>query len=102
MRLRKKIFSAVIAGSCLSFLLAAYSADKKLPFSLSPPELPSPLAAAEDSPILKYPIKEREGDFVTDKPTNPFYLKDPPAIQEDVEYDPTTGMYVVTEKAGGV
>jgi cell surface protein SprA len=46
-------------------------------------------------------MKDREGDFVTDKPKDPFYLKDPPAIEQNVEYDTKTGMYIVTEKVAG-
>lgn len=77
----------------------SYAGNNRLPFRYLIPEPPAaPMPA--DSPKLKYPIKDREGDFVTDKQTNPFYLKDPPAIKEDVEYDPKTGMYIVTEKLG--
>lgn len=103
MRLRHKILSGIIAISCLGILLAAYAADKKLTFGLLPPEpAPPPLAMPGDSSTtLPYPIQDRTGDFVTDQPNNPFYLKDPSAIQENVEYDPTTGMYVLTEQVDG-
>lgn len=105
MRVKQKIFSSVIALSCAGMLYAAYSGNKHLPFKNLLPSAPVPTPAPVDSPpkstTLKYPIKEREGDFVTDKPNDPFYLKDPPAIEQNVEYDPTTGMYVVTEKVAG-
>jgi cell surface protein SprA len=46
------------------------------------------------------PVKERTGDHVTDKQKDPFYLSDPANIQKNVEYDPISGKYVVTEKVG--
>ena len=84
--------------------IAAYAGSNSLPsFQYVTPE-PPVAAPPSDSPEikLKYPIKDRQGDFVSDKQTDPFYLKDPPAVQENVEYDPASGMYVVTEKAGGL
>ena len=100
MRAKHKIASSVIAFSCISMLYAAYASNKHLPFRYLLPEIPAPVAAP-DSPALKYPMKDREGDFVTDKSKDPFYMKDPPAIEENVEYDPKSGMYVLTEKVGG-
>ncbi|OWY23068.1 cell surface protein SprA [Sphingobacteriales bacterium UPWRP_1] len=61
-----------------------------LPFSL-PSDTPKP-----DEPLV-YPIPEREGDFVTNPNQNPFNLNDPPSIQQNVEYDPQTNTYVITE-----
>ncbi|MEL6926574.1 MAG: hypothetical protein AAFO94_21210, partial [Bacteroidota bacterium] len=46
------------------------------------------------------PFKERYNDFVTDPSKNPFDLKDPSIINQDVEYDPATGNYIITEKIG--
>lgn len=50
---------------------------------------------------LQFPIQDREGDHVTDSEENPFNLKDPSAIKKEVEYDPETGMYIITEKMDG-
>ncbi len=100
MRVKQKIFGSVITLSCISVLYISYAGGSRFARRYSFPEAPAPVAQP-DSPDLKYPIKDRTGDFVTDKSTNPFYLKDPPAIEEKVEYDPETGMYVVTEKVGG-
>ncbi len=100
MRVKQKIFSSVVAIGCIGLIYAASSGNKHLPFRNLFPAIPAPLVEP-DSPKLKYPMKDREGDFITDKPNDPFYLKDPPAIVQDVEYDPTTGMYVVTEKVAG-
>lgn len=46
------------------------------------------------------PIEEREGDFITDPSNNPFDLKDPAVIQQTVEYDAETGLYLISEKIG--
>ena len=46
------------------------------------------------------PLEERDGDFITDPNTNPFDLTDPTVIQQEVEYDAETGMYIITEKIG--
>ncbi|MES2622286.1 MAG: cell surface protein SprA, partial [Bacteroidota bacterium] len=104
MRVKQKIFSSVVALSCIGVLYVSYAGNGHFRYRSRFFEIPSPSpmpTPAPDSPDLKYPIKEREGDFVTDKSKDPFYLKDPPAIVENVEYDPETGMYVVTEKVAG-
>ena len=59
-----------------------------------------PEAAPVDSII--YPLEDREGDFVTDKNKTPFNLEDPAAIEKEVEYDPETGTYIITETIGGM
>ncbi|MEM6724799.1 MAG: hypothetical protein AAF598_12220, partial [Bacteroidota bacterium] len=46
------------------------------------------------------PIQDRDGDFVNDPTENPFDLNDPPAIEQEVTYDPETGLYIVTERIG--
>ena len=46
------------------------------------------------------PLRDRTEDFVTDPNKNPFDLKDPNAIEQNVEYDPETNRYVITEKIG--
>ncbi len=46
------------------------------------------------------PLQERFGDFLNDRPYNPFDLNDPSVIQQEVEYDPETGNYIITEKIG--
>ncbi|MFT5833429.1 MAG: cell surface protein SprA, partial [Cognaticolwellia sp.] len=46
------------------------------------------------------PINDRTGDFITNPNNNPFDLKDPSVIDKKVEYDPATGLYIITEKVG--
>ncbi|HHB52307.1 MAG TPA: cell surface protein SprA, partial [Saprospiraceae bacterium] len=45
-------------------------------------------------------IKPRYDDFVNDSIRNPFDLQDPSVIEKTIEYDPETGLYVITEKIG--
>lgn len=50
---------------------------------------------------LKFPIRDRRGSAVTDPVKNAIDLKDPALIRKEVEYDPVTKQYIVTEKIGG-
>ena len=45
------------------------------------------------------PLKERFGNFVTDKTTNPFDIQTS-IIDQEVEFDPESGKYIITEKIG--
>jgi cell surface protein SprA len=45
-------------------------------------------------------IDERFGDFLTNPNSNPFDLNDPDVVQQNVEFDPATGQYIITEKIG--
>ncbi|MFN4080232.1 MAG: cell surface protein SprA [Saprospiraceae bacterium] len=46
------------------------------------------------------PMRERYDDFLNSEKSNPIDLRDPSAIDQKVEYDPITNMYIVTEKIG--
>ncbi len=46
------------------------------------------------------PPGERYGDFLNDQQTNPFDLEDPSVVEQNVEFDPATGNYIITEKIG--
>ncbi|MFK7935591.1 MAG: cell surface protein SprA, partial [Saprospiraceae bacterium] len=46
------------------------------------------------------PVQPRYGDFINDEQSNPFDLQDPATITQDVEYDPITNQYIITEKIG--
>ncbi|MEO5906892.1 MAG: cell surface protein SprA, partial [Saprospiraceae bacterium] len=46
------------------------------------------------------PIKDRQGNWIENPNTNPFDLLDPEEVVQDVEYDPATNRYVITEKIG--
>ena len=49
---------------------------------------------------LRYPIEDRNTDFVITKPKTNIDLKDPKIVNQKVEYDPQTNQYVVYEKIG--
>ena len=46
------------------------------------------------------PIIDRKGDFINDPTKNPIDLKDPSAIQKNIEYDPETNRYILYERIG--
>ena len=46
------------------------------------------------------PIEDRYGNWVEDPNDNPFDLLDPEEVIRDVEYDPITNTYILTEKIG--
>ncbi len=46
------------------------------------------------------PLSERYDDFLQFGNSNPFDLRDPKAIEQNVEYDPTSNRYILTEKIG--
>ncbi len=46
------------------------------------------------------PLKDRYGDFVNDPINNPFDLDDPSIIEREIEYDPESEQYIISEKIG--
>ncbi len=57
----------------------------------------APRHAVVDTPP---PLKDRFDDFLNNPPDNLIDLNDPSAIQKNVEYDPVTNSYILTEKIG--
>lgn len=43
------------------------------------------------------PIRDRQGDYFTNPSRNPFDLADPKIIDKNVDFDPRTGNYIITE-----
>jgi cell surface protein SprA len=97
--LRNRVLFVITAFVGLSFT-AAYATDddwnwgNEVDFS---PKSHHNLTTDLDS--LK-PITDRTGDFISNPSNNPFDLKDPSVIEKKVEYDPATGLYIITEKIG--
>ena len=56
--------------------------------------------AQTDTSRLKYPIQDRNTDFLLTQPSTNVDLKDPKIVDKKVEYDPKTGKFVVYEKIG--
>ena len=46
------------------------------------------------------PVTERFGDHISNPANNPFDLRDPSIIEKEVNFDPATGTYIITEKIG--
>ena len=46
------------------------------------------------------PLQERLGDFINNPNPNAIDLRDPSIVEQNVEYDPQSGMYIITEKIG--
>ncbi|MBL4716707.1 MAG: cell surface protein SprA, partial [Bacteroidia bacterium] len=49
---------------------------------------------------LIYPIRDSRNDPASNTYYNPFDLKDPSNIEKNIEYDPETKQYIITEKLG--
>lgn len=58
-------------------------------------------APIRDSSMMRYPLKDRRGDFITWRNKNVFDLPDKGLIDQKVEYDPKTKRYFISEKIGG-
>ncbi|MEQ1744543.1 MAG: cell surface protein SprA [Saprospiraceae bacterium] len=89
----KKNILLATAGLFSLAALYAYTSDATVvPHAAFPEEF----SALDTLP----PLNERKDDFMTGKPNNPVDLQDPKAVQKQVEYDPITDMYIITEKIG--
>ena len=62
--------------------------------------LSQPNSFSQDTSKLKYPIQDRNTDFLLTKPSTNIDLKDPKIITQKVEYDPKSGKFVLYEKIG--
>jgi len=63
-------------------------------------KLPDPYQQLIEAEVLDtFPIQDRKGDFINDEVYNPFDIQ-PSVIKQEVEYDPETGYYIVSERIG--
>ncbi len=78
--------------------------DKTPPIAVAAPvgnpPAKHPLHAPAPAPDTLPPLQDRYDDYINSKNNNTIDLKDPKAIEQNVEYDPLTNMYIVTEKIG--
>ncbi|MEK7200343.1 MAG: cell surface protein SprA, partial [Bacteroidota bacterium] len=58
-------------------------------------------AKAQQKDSLRYPISDRRGDPLSGRSKNPFDIRDNALIKRDIQYDPKTKQYYITEKIGG-
>ncbi len=63
-------------------------------------EAPAAASGIQAGPDTIPDIQERYDDFLTSPGQNPFDLDDPSIIEQNVEYDPATGQYIITERIG--
>ena len=85
------LLSTLMVFGIVSSTFAAFGPDSK-------PENPyaPQYVLAQDT----IPLEDRFGDFINDQNNNPFDLDDPSVIEQNVEYDPETGYYIITETIG--
>lgn len=50
---------------------------------------------------LRFPIKDRRGDFLSQPSNNPFDIRDTSILKRSVQYDPATKTYFIKEMRGG-
>jgi cell surface protein SprA len=74
----------------LSFLITAFLLLQGLP------------SIAQQKDTTRYPISDRRGDPLSNQSNNPFDLRDTSLIKRDIEYDPKTKQYYITEKIGDI
>ena len=80
-----------------TILLLLYVLVESLAFNAN---LPDPYSKEYVLAVVDtIPIVERYGDFITDASNNPFDIQ-PSILNQEVEYDPATGNYIITEKIG--
>src|SRR5688572_18980190 len=84
-----------ISLALVSFLLTVEKASAS--YNLPDPYEWSPEQVALDT---LPPITDRQGNWVEDPNDNPFDLLDPEEVIQEVEYDPVTNRYILTEKIG--
>lgn len=65
-------------------------------YRLPDPYVWEPVASLNDT----IPIEDRYGNFIEEPNNNPFDLFDPAEVIQDVEYDPISNTYIITEKIG--
>jgi cell surface protein SprA len=57
---------------------------------------------AQNPDSLHYPLQDTRGDKFSWNYSNPFDINDSSIIKQDIQYDPVTNQYYITEKVGDV
>ncbi|MCY7329363.1 MAG: cell surface protein SprA, partial [Saprospiraceae bacterium] len=84
-------------------VLTLFFPEEKLPVAQAYEKEVAPprnLLTAFAAPDTNPPLKERYDDFLNNSNPNVIDLQDPKAVEQQVEYDPVTNMYIITEKIG--
>lgn len=59
-------------------------------------------AKAQNADSLHYPLQDTRGDKFSWNYSNPFDINDSSIIKQNIEYDPVTNQYYITEKVGNL
>lgn len=98
---RQLLLSSLLLGTVACITTTLVWAANRLPdYAFAPP---APAAAATKSALpadTMPPIRDRFGDFINDPNPNPIDLNDPAGVEQNVEYDPATGGYLIQERIG--
>ncbi len=107
---KKNSLLAAIAllSLCTLYAFAYPEAVQENVFTLFFPSGERPLARVQEAELLPEPspldtfppLNERYDDFINSGSGNPIDLNDPKAIERQVDYDPSTNMYIITERIG--
>ncbi|MBK8557310.1 MAG: cell surface protein SprA [Lewinellaceae bacterium] len=100
---KRNILLAVTGLLSVSVLFAFTSPESMRAHMLTvfyPNEVPS-IAPGYPSPVDTFPpLQERYDDYINGGNANPIDLRDPAVIEQNVDYDPESGMYIISEKIG--
>ncbi|MDO8969645.1 MAG: hypothetical protein Q7U74_03090, partial [Saprospiraceae bacterium] len=107
---KKNSLLAAIAllSLCTLYAFAYPEAVQENVFTLFFPSGERPLARVQEAELLPEPspldtfppLNERYDDFINAGSGNPIDLNDPTAIERQIDYDPSTNMYIITERIG--
>ena len=88
MQMSRYITISVLLVSFASLYAGEWSGGKNLP---------DPYKIRQGEAVTDtIPLKDRQGNFVTDPSNNPFDIM-PSVIEQEVEYDPESGNYIIFE-----
>ena len=88
----------IIPGAALAIFFLLLCVEKNFAsYNLPDPYEWIPVTTAPDTIP---PITDRYGNWIEDPNENPFDLHDPIEIVQEVEYDPVTNRYILTERIG--
>jgi len=91
-----KSYQVIFCATCLLFFKGAIFAQSSAASTLIDTSQKNVL-----TDTLRYPIKDRRGDFITQQSNNPFDLRDTSFLKRNVEYDYKTKQYFIRELVNG-
>ena len=93
---------------CLTLLLLASSSFAQVKQGLAVPFKDTTTKQLKDTskPVLgadslRFPIRDRRSDFLSQPSNNPFDIRDTSLVKRSVQYDPATKSYLINEIKGG-